>query len=67
MKKLRVLVLMHESLVPPAALTGYTPQQIEEWKTEYDVMAFLREAGHEVRALGLYDNLAELRQEEALA
>jgi D-alanine-D-alanine ligase len=63
MKKLRVLVLMHESLVPPETLTGYTPQQIEEWKTEYDVMAFLREAGHEVRALGLYDNLAELRQE----
>jgi D-alanine-D-alanine ligase len=63
MKKLRVLVLMHESLVPPEALAGHTPQQIEEWKTEYDVMAFLREAGHEVRALGLYDNLAELRQE----
>jgi len=55
MKKLRVLVLMHESLVPPDTLAGYTPQQIEEWKTEYDVMAFLREAGHEVRALGLYD------------
>jgi D-alanine-D-alanine ligase len=63
MKKLRVLVLMHESLVPPGTLTGHTPQQIEEWKTEYDVMAFLGEAGHEVRALGLYDNLAELRQE----
>lgn len=63
MKKLRVLVLMHESLVPPDSLDGYTPQQIEEWKTEYDVMAFLREAGHEVRALGLYDNLAELRNE----
>ena len=65
MKKLRVLVLMHESLVPPDSLTGYTPQQIDEWKTEYDVMAFLREAGHEVRALGLYDNLAELRNEIA--
>ena len=65
MKKLRVLVLMHESLVPPDTLAGYTPQQIEEWKTEYDVMAFLREAGHEVRALGLYDNLAELRNEIA--
>lgn len=65
MKKLRVLMLMHESLVPPDSLNGYTPQQIEEWKTEYDVMAFLREAGHEVRALGLYDNLAELRQEIA--
>jgi D-alanine-D-alanine ligase len=65
MKKLRVLVLMHESLVPPETLAGYTPQQIEEWKTEYDVMAFLRDAGHEVRALGLYDNLAELRNEIA--
>lgn len=61
MKKLRVLVLMHESLVPPAALDGYTEQQINEWKTEYDVMTFLRNAGHEVRALGLYDNLADLR------
>ncbi len=65
MKKLRVLVLMHESLVPPETLAGYTPQQIEEWKTEYDVMAFLREAGHEVRAIGLYDNLVELRNEIA--
>ena len=61
MKKLRVLVLMHESLVPPATLDGYTEQQINEWKTEYDVMTFLRSAGHEVRALGLYDNLADLR------
>jgi D-alanine-D-alanine ligase len=61
MKKLRVLVLMHESLVPPASLDGYTPQQVNEFKTEYDVMTFLRNAGHEVRALGLYDNLADLR------
>ena len=60
-KKLRVLVLMHESLVPPASLEGYTEQQINEFKTEYDVMTFLRNAGHEVRALGLYDNLADLR------
>ncbi len=61
MKKLRVLVLMHESLVPPASLAGYTEQQVNEFKTEYDVMTFLRNAGHEVRALGLYDNLADLR------
>jgi D-alanine-D-alanine ligase len=63
MKKLRVLVLTHESLVPPDSLEGYTEQQINEWKTEYDVMAHLRKAGHEVRALGLYDNLADLRNE----
>jgi D-alanine-D-alanine ligase len=61
MKKLRILVLMHESLVPPEKLAGYSDQQINEWRTEYDVMTVLRKAGHEVRALGLYDNLADLR------
>jgi len=61
MKPLRVLVLMHESLVPPEDLGGYKQQQIEEFKTEYDVMSWLKKAGHEVRALGLGDNLAELR------
>jgi D-alanine-D-alanine ligase len=61
MKKLRVLVLTHESLVPPASLEGYTEQQVNEFRTEYDVMTVLGKAGHEVRALGLYDNLAELR------
>lgn len=61
MKKLRVLVLTHESLVPPASLEGYTEQQVNEFRTEYDVMTVLGEAGHEVRVLGLYDNLADLR------
>lgn len=61
MKKLRVLVLTHESLVPPESLEGYTEQQIDEWRTEYDVMTTLKTAGHEVQALGLYDNLADLR------
>jgi D-alanine-D-alanine ligase len=61
MKKLRILVLMHESLVPPEKLDGFSATQINEWKTEYDVMSVLRSAGHEVRALGLYDNLADLR------
>ena len=61
MKPLRVLVLMHESLVPPASLDGYTEKQIEEFRTEYDVMANLEKAGHTVRALGLGDNLGDLR------
>ncbi|MFZ1623847.1 MAG: D-alanine--D-alanine ligase, partial [Gammaproteobacteria bacterium] len=61
-KKWRVLVLMHESLVPPDELDGYTEQQIDAFRTEYDVMAFLENAGHEVRALGLYDKLSELRK-----
>jgi D-alanine-D-alanine ligase len=61
MKPLRVLVLMHESLVPPASLKGYSDKEIDEFRTEYDVTACLERAGHTVRALGLGDNLSELR------
>ena len=61
MKPLRVLVLMHESLVPPDSLAGLTEKQIDEFRTEYDVMEHLRKAGHNVRALGLGDNLGDLR------
>lgn len=61
MKPLRVLVLMHESLVPPADLKGYSAKEIDEFRTEADVMSCLEKSGHTVRALGLGDNLAELR------
>jgi D-alanine-D-alanine ligase len=61
MKPSRVLVLMHETLVPPTSLKGYTVQEIDEFRTEYDVMAHLEKAGHEVKALGLGDNLSDLR------
>lgn len=61
MKPSRVLVLMHESLVPPASLKGYTDKEIDEFRTEYDVTACLEKSGHTVRALGLGDNLSELR------
>ncbi len=61
MKKPRVLVLTHETLVPPEDASGYTMQQVDEWRTEYDVTTALRAMGHEVRVLGMGDNLAELR------
>lgn len=60
MKALRILVLMHETLVPPDDLTGCTQQQIDEFRTEYDVVQQLKASGHQVRCLGLGDNLAEL-------
>jgi len=53
--------LMHESLVPPTSLKGYTDKEIDEFRTEFDVTRVLRRAGHEVRALGLGDNLSDLR------
>lgn len=61
MTKLRVLVLMHEDLVPPETLAEGTDLATVEWKTEYDVVTALREMGHEVRPLGLRNNLRVIR------
>lgn len=61
MKKYRVLVLMHESLVPPDSLEGYTEEEMLEWKTEFDVVQTLRYMGHEVLPLGVIDDLGKIR------
>jgi D-alanine-D-alanine ligase len=61
MRKLRTLVVVHASLVPPESLEGYTDKQIEEWRTEYDVMTALTNSGHTVRCIGVLDSLTELR------
>ena len=61
MKKLRVLVVVHASLIPPESLEGHTPKEIDEWRTEYDVTSTLRKMGHEVRCVGVLDSLTELR------
>jgi D-alanine-D-alanine ligase len=63
MKKLRVLVLMHDALIPPDTLKGKSEKEIAEWKTEYDVVTHLREMGHEALPLGLSDDLGKLRRE----
>ncbi len=65
MKPLRTLVVMHESLVPPDTLEGYSEKEIAEWRTEYDVITHLRKAGHEVKPLGVSDSLTDLRREIA--
>jgi D-alanine-D-alanine ligase len=61
MKKQRILVIMHESLVPPNSLEGLEQSVIDEWRTEYDVVTHLRAAGHEVRCLGVYGSLTDLK------
>ena len=62
MRKKRVLVLMHVDLVPPDDIAGKPDAETFEYKTEYDVVTGLRELGHEVHKLGLYDDLTPLRQ-----
>lgn len=60
-RKLRVLVLVHEDLVPPEHLDGSTPQEVARWRTEYDVCHQLRDLGHDVRVLGVQTDLGVIR------
>lgn len=61
MRKLRVLVLMHDELVPPASLEGQSDEEINKWKMEFDVVATLERLGHEVIPLGVQDELLPIR------
>jgi D-alanine-D-alanine ligase len=59
-RKVRVLALVHDHLVPPEDTTGIDVLEAE-WKMEYDVIETLREIGHEVRVLGIHDDLSGIR------
>lgn len=52
MRKLRVLALMHEGLVPPDDPKNFDLANAE-WKTEFDVVTTLRDMGHDVQPLGV--------------
>jgi D-alanine-D-alanine ligase len=60
-KRQKVLVLVHKHLVPPDDTSGIDVVHAE-WKTEFDVISTLQEMGHEVRPLGIQDELNPIRQ-----
>ena len=60
-KRLRVLVLVDQDLVPPDDTEGVDTLNAP-WKTEFDVIETLREDGHAVRVLGLGSELAPIRR-----
>ena len=60
-RKLRVLVLMHRDFVPPESLKGLSDAAVDRIKSEIDVTEALRLLGHEVRELGVHDELRPLR------
>lgn len=60
-KKLRIVVLVHPSMVPPDTLEGVSEARAYEYKTEYDVIQTLRELGHEVKVLAVADELTPIR------
>jgi D-alanine-D-alanine ligase len=59
-KKVRILALVHDHLVPPEDTTGIDILEAE-WKMEYDVIETLREMGHIVQVLGIHDDLGGIR------
>src|SRR5262249_56681832 len=51
-RKLRIIVLMHEDLIPPENLNGVENKEKEEWRAENDVVTTLPPLGHESLAVG---------------
>ena len=62
MNKLRVLALVHRHLIPPDTIPEGTDIVSAPWRTEYDVIFTLRALGHEVRTLGVHDDLGDIRR-----
>ena len=60
--KLRVLGLVHQHLIPPSEIEEGTDIISAPWRTEYDVISTLTAMGHEVKALGVHDDLGEIRR-----
>jgi D-alanine-D-alanine ligase len=63
MKPLRVLMLVHPERVPQDSLAGYSEQESRMWKAEYEIVRTLRAAGHDVRPLGVQNEIAPIREE----
>jgi D-alanine-D-alanine ligase len=60
--KLRVLALVHRHLIPPDTIEEGTDILSAPWRTEYDVISTLTAMGHEVKPLGVHDDLGEIRR-----
>jgi D-alanine-D-alanine ligase len=61
-KKLRVIVLAREDLLPPDTLDGVENKEQAPWRTEYDVISTLKDRGHEVLPVGVSNELGVIRQ-----
>ena len=62
MKKLRVLVLVHDLLLPPPDAEDLDWEETYAYQMELDVQMTLRELGHEVEMLGVEQSLEPIRE-----
>lgn len=62
MKKQRILLITHNTFVPPDDTNHLSEAELDEFRTEYDVLNTLRRLRAEVRVVGVGDQLTELRE-----
>jgi D-alanine-D-alanine ligase len=55
------MVLMHDYMVPPDDVSNHDLMEVP-WKTEHDVIVTLTEMGHEIRTIGVGDDLSIVRR-----
>ena len=60
-KKLKVIMLADETLLPAGDLKDYSEKQRELRKTEFDVRDAIDALGHEVISIGVSDDLSTIR------
>ena len=58
----RVLLMVHESFMPPDDVAAMEEDDYFAMKTECDVVHGLRQLGHDVQIVGLRDEIASLRR-----
>ncbi len=61
-RRLRVLLLVHLDLMAPRRRRDVSASRLGWVKAEYDVMTTLARSGHEVRQLGVAEELAPIRE-----
>lgn len=60
MKTARVLVLVHKHLIPPETATA-DEALVADWRMEWDVISTLKKRGHDLRVIGVSDDLSPIR------
>jgi D-alanine-D-alanine ligase len=61
-RKRRVLLLVHRTLLPQDDVRGLSAADVDEFRTEHDVLLALRRCGHDARVVGIGDDLTKLRE-----
>jgi len=62
MKRLKVLALMHDNLVPPESIEGLSMAEVRPFKMEYDLTVTLETLGHTVITVPVGDDLSVVRR-----